>query len=1132
MKRTLSTYASVLSGFLFSGVLFFLVVVPHVHGVAENVTVEAVVPSDDTAVCGNGILEDGEGCEDGNLTNGDGCNNVCELEGGTCGGCVDPPDPDPDPPPTCLGYTANIYVNSDNIIVGGTLDGQVYAGALEGTHSTAIVEVVVGTEGVDAIYPGRGLNIVCALGGDDSIFNGQLLPAPPGPPSLIFDIPDIDLLSGGDGNDLISGGRGQDIVYGGDGEDTILCRAQNTIYGGSGDDEITCTSGLGGNTIYGEGGEDIISTRGPNNMVRGGGSADSITLVGTFSGNNICGDAQDDFLSGGGGDDAIEGGPGFDTLDGNDGTDICKTGEILTECEDTTSLTLCAPLDPACGDGEVQDGEQCDDGDAVDGDGCSALCQLEECGNGTLDSGETCDDGNTTSGDGCSDVCLTETDSGPICGNGIVETGESCDDGNTEGGDGCSPTCGSGGDPGGGDPECGNGTVESGETCDDGNTTSGDGCDATCDIEDPLVPICGNFILESGEQCDDGNIISGDGCSASCGDEFPPAQCGNFIIEFGETCDDGNTIDGDGCSSTCGPDGDDPLSICGDGVEEGAEQCDDGNTTSGDGCSSLCQDEDDVVCGDSKLGGDETCDDGNTVNLDGCSSTCQIEGEGPVCGNDILETGEGCDDGNLTNEDGCSEFCLSEIPDPICGNDILEIGEQCDDGNTASGDGCSYICVIEDPLGPICGNDILEIGEQCDDGNTNGNDGCSRSCRIELPLEEEIETIIGIITSEDPWGTKISETTQILVDNAERLAQVLQVLANDPEIENLTEKYLAPSIATFVVVTLIPSLWSILLPLLRFLFLQPIFIFGKRRKEWGIVYNSLDKKPIDLAMVRLIEESSGRVIRSRVTDKEGRFLFIADIGNYLIEVVKDGFTFPSNILHSKHNDGRYIDLYFGEQIEVTDDRVDLTPNIPLDPEGEHKTPKRIRWSRRWNALQHLFSLLGIIASLVFLYVKPSIITSGLLIVHIILYILFFRFVKVRKPKSWGIVRSKKNEKPLKHAVARLFSKEYDKLIATEVTDRKGRYSFLAGNSDYYVTFEKKGFETEVKEISIDDAVGIVKEHVKLAENDAKGQIDASGTDTSNPQQDRVLPKESQKNKESKGFPIENSSGISIVEDKE
>jgi len=79
-------------------------------------------------------------------------------------------------------------------------------------------------------------------------------------------------------------------------------------------------------------------------------------------------------------------------------------------------------LEPFCGDGNIDPGEECDDGNTSNGDGCSAVCTIEEegfyCGDGNLDDGEECDDGNDTNGDGCSSACEIELD------DFLPETGE------------------------------------------------------------------------------------------------------------------------------------------------------------------------------------------------------------------------------------------------------------------------------------------------------------------------------------------------------------------------------------------------------------------------------------------------------------------------------------------------------------------------------------------------------------------------------------------------------------------------------------------------------------------------------------------------------------------------------------
>lgn len=62
---------------------------------------------------------------------------------------------------------------------------------------------------------------------------------------------------------------------------------------------------------------------------------------------------------------------------------------------------------------------------------------------------------------------------------------------------------------------------------------------------------------------------------------------------------------------------------------------------------------------------------------------------------------------------------------------------------------------------------------------------------------------------------------------------------------------------------------------------------------WGIVRDSKTLQPIKLAMVRLIDEKTQRIIDTEVTDPNGRFGFFVSPGRYFVNVVKDGFYFPS-----------------------------------------------------------------------------------------------------------------------------------------------------------------------------------------------------------------------------------------------
>lgn len=707
-----------------------------------------------------------------------------------------------------------------------------------------------------------------------------------------------------------------------------------------------------------------------------------------------------------------------------------------------------------------------------------------------------------------------------ICGNGAIEAGEACDDSNTNNGDGCSSVCGNEGGGGGGGggqnppedpppvppaPQCGNGAVEAGEACDDGNGINDDFCSNGC-----AVPVCGNGARQGNEQCDDGNAVNGDGCNNACVLEVV-AVCGNGVKEGNEACDDGNLQNGDFCSDQCLP----TAPICGNGQKEINEDCDDGNAVNGDGCSAICQVEIlGAVCGNRVVENGEECDDGNQVNGDGCSNICRVE-VAPICGNGQREGNEACDDGNRINNDGCDNVCrFVPVPGSICGNGAEEAGEQCDDGNVAPGDGCSAACQIEepgieplvDPLVPVVPpvdplflpeefvppgriEDpipaenvplVAQLGEeiaQIDAPELEGNVPVLLGVNKDQPLTKNIVQIASNL------GKNLSSGAKFVAEEAKYIAEVVSTVADNPQVEETTKTVIAPTTAAVVVAAVAPSLASIVVPFFQFAFLQPLLLFGrKKRQTWGQIYNSFTKLPIDLAMVRLLDGKTKRVLQSRVTDAQGRYFFIAEPGNYFIEVNKPGFTFPSNLLQGIKSDGKLLDIYHGEAVEVTESGIGITPNIPIDPMGAHKTPRRIIWEKRWRALQHLIALSGIILTVIALYIAPVWYLWIFLGIHIFAYFGFVRFVKPKKPTGWGLVYEKDSEVPIGSAIVRLFTKQYNKLVSTQVTDKKGRYAFLVGPSEYYVTYEKKGYKSLSSadvHIGENDSQSIIKERVGL-----------------------------------------------------
>ncbi|MFC1835194.1 calcium-binding protein [Thermodesulfobacteriota bacterium] len=127
--------------------------------------------------------------------------------------------------------------------------------------------------------------------------------APTDGDDTIYDMMDLDELSGGAGNDALYGLAGNDILNGDGGSDRL--------YGSTGDD--TLNGDAGDDSLYGGAGADTLDgDAGDDSLYRGAGA------------DTLDGDAGDDRLDGGAGDDTLDGGAGNDYLDGWTGNDTYR----------------------------------------------------------------------------------------------------------------------------------------------------------------------------------------------------------------------------------------------------------------------------------------------------------------------------------------------------------------------------------------------------------------------------------------------------------------------------------------------------------------------------------------------------------------------------------------------------------------------------------------------------------------------------------------------------------------------------------------------------------------------------------------------------------------------------------------
>jgi len=333
-----------------------------------------------------------------------------------------------------------------------------------------------------------------------------------------------------------------------------------------------------------------------------------------------------------------------------------------------------------------------------------------------------------------------------------------------------------------------------------------------------------------------------------------------------------------------------------------------------------------------------------------------------------------------------------------------------------------------------------------------------------INLIKQPPPILNEVSTSSPLINNVANVAKNLASQAKAVSQValqtIGAIVQNPDVQKTTENIVAPAAITIVAVGALSLIsWLDILPLLQLLFLQPFLLIGRRKREkWGFIYNSLNKLPVDLAIVRLINAENGRVVQSKVTDQNGHYMFIADPGNYKLEVRKNNFVFPSSFLAGYKTDGERVDIYHGEIIEVTDKGAVVAVNVPLDPAGATKGPSRLVWERIGRKIQKVLSWAGVIITAISLYISPKWYIAVFLALQIILFFLFRRLAVPPKTKSWGIVYDQSNKQPISKVVARLFNSQFNKLVSTQITDNKGRYSFLAGDDRYYVTYEHKEYQ--------------------------------------------------------------------------
>ncbi|MFO0702650.1 MAG: hypothetical protein U0514_02105 [Candidatus Andersenbacteria bacterium] len=289
---------------------------------------------------------------------------------------------------------------------------------------------------------------------------------------------------------------------------------------------------------------------------------------------------------------------------------------------------------------------------------------------------------------------------------------------------------------------------------------------------------------------------------------------------------------------------------------------------------------------------------------------------------------------------------------------------------------------------------------------------------------------------------------------------------------------LAGILATVNLLAAVP--FADIVNLVRQLITEPgLVILRRRRVGYGTVYESLSKRPVDLALVRVVNEETGRVQLTRVTDRDGRFVAFVPPGRYRFAVVKRGYVYPTKFMAGETFDPSFGQVTTGRPIEHTE-RGPLEINLPVDaPEDSISVPAAIRrYTRR--IVHAVLAYTGIILGALAVLVAWNWLVWALLGLHIVLFLFFNRLAQRPWGRPWGIVSDARTRFGLPKGVVRLIDQRFGRVLETQVTDRRGQYGFVVGPSTFRLYADRQGYQPHRGDpFTVSTPHGVVQRDVPL-----------------------------------------------------
>jgi hypothetical protein len=394
---------------------------------------------------------------------------------------------------------------------------------------------------------------------------------------------------------------------------------------------------------------------------------------------------------------------------------------------------------------------------------------------------------------------------------------------------------------------------------------------------------------------------------------------------------------------------------------------------------------------------------------------------------------------------------------------------------------CRYPDPIEECTGSSCretctGSDCGVITDTGDTGTGGGGDGGGDDGTTKT-------TVVSgggfdcafILSNDDPDAVdsilesarqSYCQTTKALQVSTKKIGDIL----SSPSADLVTKTVATGGVIAGTAVTVTTALFLnpisfselLLIPVRLWSLLMTALGLKKRRRPWGVVYDSVTKQPLDPAYVTL-RSSEGKDVASSLTDLDGRFGFVVpEPGSYALVAQKTNYTFPSQSLVGHDHDELYRDLYFGEYFTVATAGEIVIRNIPMDPEkfdwnefakkGQHLMKFYSSRNKILFLIADIFFGVGFVVASVAVVAAPKGYNIAVFILYTIVYFIKKYGVKTR---TFGYIADKNTGLPLSFGIVRVSYASSGVEVIHRIADGTGKYYCLLPNGEYVVKIDRK-----------------------------------------------------------------------------